>query len=98
MYFGHFIRTLRVSRQLVLRKLAAELNIDTATMSKIERGDRKARKEHIAQLAKILDYDETELTILWNADIVYHQIKQESNRLRVLEKAKEMLENDIENP
>jgi len=42
--FGNKIRKLREEKGLVLRQLAAALEIDTATMSKIERGDRQARK------------------------------------------------------
>lgn len=34
--FGEYIRTLRENANLPLRKVAAELNIDTSTLSKIK--------------------------------------------------------------
>jgi len=38
--FGEYIRRLREEKKLPLRKVAAQLDIDTSTLSKVERGDR----------------------------------------------------------
>ncbi|MDR1585212.1 MAG: helix-turn-helix domain-containing protein [Prevotellaceae bacterium] len=64
------IKELREERQLPLRKLAAALDIDSATYWKIEKGERRARKEYIPIIANILHADETELLKLWLADQV----------------------------
>lgn len=38
--FGEYIRHLREEKKLPLRKVAAQLDIDTSTLSKVEKGDR----------------------------------------------------------
>jgi transcriptional regulator with XRE-family HTH domain len=70
MMFNERIKQLREARQLPQRKLAAALDIDTASYCKIERGERKARKEHIPIIAKLLQGDREELLTLWLADQV----------------------------
>ena len=40
--FGEYIRELRENNKMPLRKLAALLDIDQSTLSKIERNERKA--------------------------------------------------------
>jgi transcriptional regulator with XRE-family HTH domain len=64
------IKELREERQLPLRKLAAALDIDSATYWKIEKGERRARKDYIPVIAKVLEANETELLKLWLADQV----------------------------
>jgi transcriptional regulator with XRE-family HTH domain len=64
------IKKLREAKELPLRKLAAALDIDTATYWKIERGERRVRKENIRVIAALLDADEEELLKLWLADQV----------------------------
>lgn len=70
MQFGEHIRELRESKELLQRQLAASLEIDTPMFSKIERGERKAKKEQVEQLAKLLETDRKPLLILWLADQV----------------------------
>lgn len=53
--FGNKIRILREEKQIPQRQLAAALEIDTATYCKIEKGDRKAKREQVKILADILD-------------------------------------------
>ena len=70
MQFGEHIRELRESKELLQRQLAAGLEIDTPMFSKIERGERKAKKEQVEQLAKLLETDRKPLLTLWLADQV----------------------------
>ena len=51
---GEKIRNLRIDKQLPLRTVAAYLDIDQAILSRIERGERKATREHIVNLHNIL--------------------------------------------
>ena len=44
MHFGERIKELRESQGLLQRQLAAKLEIDTPMFSKIERGERKAKR------------------------------------------------------
>ena len=64
------IKQLREERQLPLRKLAAALDIDSATYWKIEKGERRVKKEYIPVIATTLSADEKELLALWLADQV----------------------------
>jgi hypothetical protein len=50
--------------------ISTTLDIDTATYCKIEKGERRARKEHISIIAEILQADYEELLKLWLADQV----------------------------
>ena len=70
MLFTEKIKDLRLHSQLPQRKLAAALDIDTATYCKIEKGERKARKEQVELLASVFEIDKKELLTLWLADKV----------------------------
>lgn len=77
MFLGKRIKELREERQLLQRQLAASLEIDTPMYSKIERGERKAKREQVLQLAELLKTDKDELLILWLAGRVYEIVKDE---------------------
>ena len=70
MTFTRRIKQLREQCQLPQRKVAEALDIDSATYCKIERGERKAKREQIFVIAKLLDADKDELLTLWLADQV----------------------------
>lgn len=61
--FGEYLRNKREQLGLPLRKVAAELDIDTSILSKIERSERVATKEMLPTLAKILEVNEKEMQI-----------------------------------
>ena len=77
MLFANKIRRLREEQQLLQRQLAAALEIDTPMYSKIERGDRPAKRTQVVALAKLLSTDETELLTLWLADKVLEVLNTE---------------------
>ena len=70
MLFGKKIRELRDEQGVLQRQLAALLEIDTPMFSKIERGDRRAKRKHVIKLAEYLHQDEKEMLMLWLADKV----------------------------
>ena len=70
MTFTERIKQLREQRQLPQRKVAEVLDIDGATYCKIERGERKAKREQLSIIATLLEVDEKELLTLWLADQV----------------------------
>ena len=70
MLFANKIKQLREERGLLQRQLAAALEIDTPMYSKIERGDRRAKREQVVIIAKLLHADEKELLTLWLAEQV----------------------------
>lgn len=61
--FGEYLRSRREQLRLPLRKVAAELDIDTSILSKIERSERVATIEMLPTLAKTLDVQEKEMEI-----------------------------------
>ena len=54
---GNTIREKRKAKNLLLRHLAAMLDIDVAIISKIERGERTASKEHLMKISKVLEIE-----------------------------------------
>jgi len=82
--FGNKIKTLREEKQIPQRQLAAALEIDTATYCKIEKGDRRAKREQVTKLADLLEVDSKELIRLWSADKVYDIIAEEEEATQIL--------------
>jgi len=77
MFLGKRIKELREEQGLLQRQLGAELEIDTPMFSKIERGERKAKREQVIKLAQLLQANTDELLTLWLAGQVYELVKDE---------------------
>jgi len=90
MLFGNRIKELREEQGLLQRQLAAVLGVDVPMFSKIERGDRRAKREHVIILAQQLNASEDELLSLWLADKIIDTIDNDSkvglNALNVVRK------------
>jgi len=69
--FGKKVRELRVRNGSLLRQVAAHLEVDTALMSKIENGTRRATKEQVVKIAAFLTVDKNDLMKLWLSDKIY---------------------------
>ncbi|WP_026837025.1 helix-turn-helix domain-containing protein [Gillisia sp. JM1] len=85
---GEILREKREEKGLLLRHVSAELDIDTAILSKIERSERKATKEQILKLAEILNLDKDNLIIQYLSEKILYEIKDEklgSKALKVAE-------------
>jgi len=76
-HLGQKIRELREKQKLLLRQVAAQLEVDTALMSKIERGERNASKKQVVDIAKFLKANEEEFLTLWLADKIESTIIEE---------------------
>ena len=84
---GQIIRSKRESQGLLLRQVAAHLNIDQAILSKIERSERKPTKENIIKLSQILKLDKDELMIQFMSDKIAYEIADEDCASKVLKVA-----------
>lgn len=87
--FGSRVKELREKRHLLQKHIAGKLDIDTPMLSKIERGERRPKREQVLRFAEVLHVDQNELITLWLADKVYEVIKDEdvaSSALKVAEK------------
>ena len=90
MRFTGRIRQLREECQMPQRQLAAALEIDTATYSKIEKGERRVKAEQIVIIANILKADKEELLALWLADQIPASVANESG---IVDKAMKIVKN-----
>ena len=77
MLLGNKIKELRDEQGVLQRQLAAYLEIDTPMFSKIERGDRRAKRSQVILLAKYFRIDEKEMLTLWLADKVLDALEGE---------------------
>ena len=77
MLLGERIKELRAEHGVLQRQLAALLEIDTPMFSKIERGDRRAKRAQVIQLAEYFKVDKNELLTLWLADKVLDAVEDE---------------------
>jgi HTH-type transcriptional regulator, competence development regulator len=94
--FGNRIRSLREIQNLLLRQVASILEMDTAQLSKIERGERQAKKETVMKIAVILKVDENELLTLWLADQIYEVVKDDDeNALKAMMVAEDSVKYEI---
>lgn len=89
--FGEFIRELREKEGMPLRKVAAFIDIDASTLSKIERGERTANKEIIPLLSQILNISENELLLTLLSDTVAESLIYENNSSEILKVAEEKI-------
>ena len=75
--FGEKIRTPREKQHLYLRQVAPLLEMDTAQLSKIEKGIRQLKREQVPIIAGAIKASSDELMTLWLADQIYAVVKDE---------------------
>jgi transcriptional regulator with XRE-family HTH domain len=90
--FGHKVRCLREQQNLLLRQVASILEMDIAQLSKIERGERQAKRETVLKIASLLKVNESELLTLWLADQIYDVVKDDENALKAIMVVEEKVE------
>lgn len=88
---GEKLKELREANGLVQRQVAAELEVDTAYISKMESNEKPTSRSHIKKLSSILHLPEDELLTLWLADKLYDIVKDEPIGLKAIEVAKKNL-------
>lgn len=77
MLLGKRNRELREEKGLLQRQVAASLEMDSCLYSKIERGERRCKREFVVKMAKILGTNEDELVTLWVTDQLNETISEE---------------------
>lgn len=78
MTLGQQIRKLRDQKGLMQREVGAWINVDGAMISKVEKGDKRINRKHLATLAKKFEVLEDDLQVLWLADRVCSILKNET--------------------
>ena len=84
---GHILRELRETKGLLLRQVAAALEMDTALLSKFERDERKPKKEQVLTFAKYYNANTDELLLAWLSDKIAGEILNEDFAKEVLKAA-----------
>lgn len=74
---GDYLRQKRIEKNLLIRQLSSQLEIDPAYLSKIERGDRTCNKELVMRIAKALNQNKDDLLFLWIVDKLEELDKEE---------------------
>ena len=77
MLLGNKIKSLRDEQGILQRRVAAYLEIDPPMFSKIERGDRRAKRSQVIQMATYFKVNEKEMLTLWLADKVLDALEGE---------------------
>jgi transcriptional regulator with XRE-family HTH domain len=88
---GEYIRQLREKENMPLRKLAALLDIDQSTLSKLERGERPANRQMLPIIAKTFKIDEKVLVIMFMSKQVAYQLADEKYAKDILIAAEEQI-------
>ena len=92
--FGEQIRRLRKKQGLSLRELAAALDYDQSSLSKVERNALPAPPPIIKPLAKALGVSYEKLIISFQSEQVYYLLKEADFALESLEVARKRLEKE----
>ena len=92
--FGTYIRQLREAENMPLRKLAAVLDIDTSTLSKIERQERYANSTMVPIIAEVFNLKFEELQVKFWTDKLISELKGEAYIIKALENTIKLLKEE----
>jgi transcriptional regulator with XRE-family HTH domain len=90
--FGEYIRQLRENQGLPIRKIAAQLDIDSSLLGRIERSERQPSKEIIENIAKIFNQDPRDLLQRFLSDQIAYKIISEDAEVGILRVAEQKVE------
>ena len=84
---GEKLRELREAKGLVQRQVAADLQVDTAYISKMEHNEKPVSRNHLKKLSKLYNVSENDLLPIWLADKVLQLVENEKFSVQALEMA-----------
>jgi transcriptional regulator with XRE-family HTH domain len=88
---GDTLKYAREKKDLILRKVAAEVDIDQSLISKFEKNERKPTKQQIVRLAKFYELSESELIINWFSEKIAEELKYTESTSEILKVAEEKI-------
>jgi len=88
---GELIREKREIKGFLLREVSTQIGIDTAILSKIERGERKATKEQIIKLSDILEIDKSFILTQYLSEKILYEIQNEDFGMEALKVAEKTI-------
>ncbi len=77
--FGQTIREMREARKLLLREVAAKMNVDSSLLSRVENGMKRLSREQVVTLAAVLEEDEEKLLVLYLGERVVYELRDEED-------------------
>ncbi len=78
------LKNAREKKSMLLREVAALVEVDTAMISKFEKGDRNPTRNQVEKLADILELDKKTLITLWLRDKLMNELENEELALEAL--------------
>ena len=94
---GGKLKELRESKGLLQRQVAAELEVDTAYISKMESNEKPVSRTHLKKLAALFGIEQEELQTLWLADKLHDIVKDEPAGLKSVEVVHAIMKKNIVN-
>lgn len=89
---GQLLREHREIKGLLLRQVAAALEMDTALLSKFERDERKPNKEQVIAFARYYQVNADELLLAWLSDKIAEEVQHEDLAKEALKAAEKKIE------
>lgn len=87
--FGEYIRQLRTDNRMTLTQLAAQLELDSANLSKIENGKRDFDEKRLERLANVFQLKLEDLKIEFFSDLFAKKIFESNCSIETLIVAEE---------
>ncbi len=88
---GDILKCAREEKGLILRKVAAKVDIDQSLISKFEKSERKPTMEQIVRLAKFYGLSENKLIINWYSEKIAEELKYTESTSEILKVAEEKI-------
>lgn len=88
---GDTLKCAREEKELILRKVAAEVDIDQSLISKFEKNERKPTMEQIVRLANFYGLSERKLIINWYSEKIAQELKYTDSTSEILKVAEEKI-------
>ena len=90
--FGSIIKTLRLKKGLLLREVAAGIEVDTSMVSKFEKGERLPSREQVQKIANLFAVPDDELIICSLSDKLAAELITEPLAAEIIKLAMQKVE------
>jgi transcriptional regulator with XRE-family HTH domain len=84
---GEKLKELREAKGLLQRQVAADLQVDTAYISKMEHNEKPVSRNHLKKLSTLYNISENDLLLIWLADKILQLVENEKLSAQALEMA-----------
>lgn len=85
--FANKLKSLRLKNELLLRQVAAAIDVDTSMVSKFENGERFPTREQIEKLATFFKVPEDDFLIEAYSDKLTYDFNEEPLAIEILKQA-----------